>query len=297
MKIAIAGGSGFIGTALVRRLVARGDDVAVLTRSAKRVRDGRPVLWDGRSVGPWADEVASSDAVVNLAGENIAGGRWTEARKKALVASRLEATGAIVAALRRKPEQPRVLVNASAIGYYGLHGDQELDESSPRGAGFLAGLTGQWEDAAREAGSLARLVILRFGIVLSPAGGALAKMLPPFRLGAGGPVASGMQWMSWISLADLVRMIEWALDHDEVSGVVNATAPNPVRSREFARALGRVIHRPAILPTPAFALRLAFGEMADEVLIGGQRVLPVRASRAGFQFESNELEDALRRLF
>lgn len=297
MKIVIAGGSGFIGTALVRRLVARGDDVAVLTRSAKRVSEGRPVIWDGRSVGPWADEVASADAVVNLAGENIAGGRWTDERKKALVASRLEATGAIVAALRRKPEQRRVLVNASAIGYYGLHGDEELDESAPEGAGFLAGLTGQWERAASEAAPLARLVILRFGIVLSPDGGALAKMLPPFRLGVGGPVASGTQWMSWISLADLVRMIEWALEQDGVNGVVNATAPHPVQSREFARALGRAIHRPAILPTPAFALRIAFGEMADEVLIGGQRVLPVQASRAGFQFESNELEDALGKLF
>ncbi|HEX8253214.1 MAG TPA: TIGR01777 family oxidoreductase [Thermoanaerobaculia bacterium] len=295
MKIVVAGGSGFIGEPLVRRLLARGNDVAVLTRDASRVAAGRPLTWDGRTQGTWSDEVSSADAIVNLAGENIAEGRWTDARKQRLVDSRLNATGAIVEALRREPSRRRALVNASAIGFYGDRKDESLDESSTRGGGFLADLVDRWEAAAREADPLARLVVLRFGVVLASGGGALQKMLLPFKLGAGGPIGSGEQWMSWIERDDVLRMIEWAIETESVRGVYNATAPEPARNRDFSRALGRAVSRPAFMPAPAFALRLAFGQMADEALLAGQRVLPRRAEQEGFTFEARGLDDALGR--
>lgn len=293
MRIVVAGGSGFIGEPLVRRLVARGDDVAVLTRNAARVHAGRAVLWDGKTEGAWSDEVASADAVVNLAGENIGDGRWTAERKRRLVASRLDATHAIVEALRRDPSRKRTLVSSSAVGFYGDRKDEELDEQSSRGSGFLADLVEQWERAAREAEPLARLVLLRFGVVLASDGGALAKMLLPFRLGAGGPIGSGRQWMSWIERDDAVSMIVWAIDDEHARGVYNATSPRPVRNRDFTRALGRALGRPAILPAPAFALRIAFGQMAEEALLAGQHVVPRRAEADGFTFAHPSLEAAL----
>ncbi|MBV8518146.1 MAG: TIGR01777 family oxidoreductase [Acidobacteria bacterium] len=296
MKIAIAGGSGFIGEPLVRRLLARGDDVAVLSRNPAKVRAGRGVAWDGKTQGGWADEVATADAVINLAGENIADGRWTDERKRRLVASRLDATRALVEALRRAPQRSRVYVNASAIGFYGDRGDEELDERASRGDGFLAQLVEQWEAAAREAEPLARVVLVRFGVVLAPDGGALQKLLIPFKLGAGGPIGSGNQWMSWVDRDDAVRLIVWAVDTPVARGVYNATASEPVRNRDFARALGRALHRPALVPTPAFALRLAFGQMADEALLAGQRVLPAHALREGFAFEHASLDAALARM-
>jgi hypothetical protein len=289
MKVVVAGGSGFIGRPLVRALLARGADVAVLSRDPASVRDGRPVGWEG--VG---EAVREADAIVNLAGENVGGGRWTAARRQRILQSRLEATGRLGDALRAAPERPRTFVSASAVGFYGLHGDERLDESAASGGGFLAEVTRQWEAAAREGEAFARLAILRFGVVLAAEnGGALAKMMMPFRFGAGGPVGNGRQWMSWIDRDDVVRMILWALDNEAVRGVYNATSPEPVRNRDFARALGRAMHRPAILPAPAFALRLLFGDMANEVLLGGQRVLPARAAREGFVFEYPNLDRAL----
>lgn len=297
MRIVIAGGSGFLGEPLVRRLIARGDDVAVLSRNPAKVQAGRGVQWDGRTQGPWSQEVASADVVINLAGENVGEGRWTDARKRQLVASRLDATGAIVEALRSAPPRPqtRTLINASAVGYYGLRGDEELDEHGTRGPGFLAELVEKWEAAAREAESLARLVIIRFGVALAADGGALKKMLLPFKLGAGGPVGSGQQWMSWIDRDDAVRFVEWAIHNPEVRGVYNATAPEPVRNRDFTRALGRALHRPAFMPVPAFVLKAAFGEMAEEVLLGGQRAVPRRAEREGFVFEIPTLDASFAR--
>ena len=295
MKIVIAGGSGFLGEPLVQRLLARGDDVAVLTRNPANVRTGRALQWDPPAQGTWSSEVATADAVVNLAGENIAGGRWTDKRKRQLVDSRLNATRAIVEAFRSAPPHRRVFIQASATGFYGDRQDEELDESSSRGAGFLADLVDQWEGAARAADTLARLVVLRFGVVLAKGGGALQKMLLPFQLGGGGPIGSGNQWMPWVDRDDVLRMIEWAIDNESARGVYNVTAPQPVRNREFAKTLGRVLRRPALLPAPAFALRLAFGEMADEALLGGQRVFPRRAEREGFRFEAPALEEALRR--
>ena len=296
MKIVIAGGSGFIGEPLVKRLVARGDDVAVLTRNPSHVQAGRALQWDARSQGAWSGEVAAADAVVNFAGENIGDGRWSEERKRRMVDSRLNATRALVEAMQRQPQRRRTLLSASAIGLYGDRKDEELDESSVRGAGFLADLVARWEEAARAAEPLARVVLLRFGVVLAKDGGALKKMLLPFRLGAGGPIGSGAQWMSWIDREDALRMVEWAIDDDSVRGVYNVTAPQPVRNRDFTRALARAVRRPAIVRAPAFGLRLAFGEMADEVLLAGQRVLPRRAEREGFRFSSPELAPVLAQL-
>jgi uncharacterized protein (TIGR01777 family) len=295
MKIVIAGGSGFIGEPLVRRLVARGDDVAVLTRNPANVRAGRPLQWDGRSQGAWSAEAAAADVVINLAGENIAGSRWTDARKRQLIDSRLHATRALVEAFRSAPPHRRTFIQASAVGFYGDRSEEELDESASRGSGFLAELVEQWEAAAREADTVSRLVVLRLGVVLAKGGGALQKMLLPFQLGGGGPIGSGNQWMPWVGRDDVLRMIEWAIDNDSVRGVYNVTAPQPVRNRDFAKSLGRVLRRPALLPAPAFALRLAFGQMADEALLAGQRVLPRRAEREGFRFDDPSLEDALRR--
>jgi uncharacterized protein len=293
MKIVVAGGTGFIGEPLVQRLLARGDDVAVLSRNPAKVRYGRGLAWDGKTQGAWSGEVAAADAVINLAGEGIADGRWTEERKRKLIASRLDSTAAIVEAFRREPSRKRTLINASAIGYYGDRGEEVLVETSAKGKGFLAELSEHWEASARKGEPFARVVLLRFGIVLAPEGGALKKMMLPFRFGAGGPVGSGRQWMSWIDRSDLIRMIEWAIDNPSPRGVYNATAPEPVRNRDFASALGRTLRRPSLMPAPAFALKLAFGQMAEEALLAGQRVLPGRAGVEGFRFEHPALESSL----
>jgi uncharacterized protein (TIGR01777 family) len=294
-KIVVAGGSGFIGEPLVRRLVARGDEVTVLTRNPSKVNAGRALVWDPASEGSWMDEVAAADVVINLAGENVGGGRWTDARKKRVVESRVLATTALVNAMRRQPGKSRTFISASAIGFYGDRGNESIDERSAPGTGFLTEVTKRWEELAREAEPFARVVILRFGIVLAANGGALAKLLLPFRLGAGGPMGSGNQWMSWIDRDDALRMIEWSIDRETTRGIYNATAPNPATNRDFARALGHVLHRPAFMPTPGFALRLALGSgMANEMLLSGQRVQPVRATSEGFVFAHPELEEALR---
>jgi uncharacterized protein (TIGR01777 family) len=293
-RIVVAGGSGFIGEPLVRRLIARGDDVAVLTRNPSNVRAGRAVIWSPPSQGSWSDEAANADVVINLAGENVGAGRWTDERKKRMMGSRIAATTALVEAMSHNRSQPRTLISASATGFYGDRGDEPLDESSPPGSGFLAEVTKRWEEGARAAEPFARVVILRFGVVLAKDGGALAKLLLPFRLGAGGPMGSGQQWMPWIDRDDILRIIEWSIDRDASRGTYNATAPNAARNRDFARALGRVLHRPAFLPTPAIALRLALGsEMANEMLLGGQRVVPKHAQAEGFEFAYPELEASL----
>lgn len=292
MKIVVAGGTGFIGEPLVRRLSARGE-VAVLSRNPERVRIGRGVAWDPPQLGGWTDEVASADVVVNLAGENIGAGRWTESRKRSLVSSRLDATGALVAAMNTNPTMKRTFLSASAVGYYGDRGDEVLHEEAPQGAGFLASLTERWESAAMAAQPVARVVLMRFGVVLGPGGGALQKMLPPFKLGVGGPIGNGRQWMSWVAREDVLRFIEWAIEHHEARGVYNVTAPQPVTNRDFSKALGKALHRPAFMPVPAFALRMMFGDMADEVLLAGQRVMPSRTEGEGFTFSEPKLEGAL----
>lgn len=293
MRIVVSGGTGFLGGPLVQRLLERGDDVAVLTRNPAKVQAGRALPWDARHQDAWSDQVALADAIVNLAGENIGEGRWTPERKRTLIDSRLEATHAIVTAIRSEPNRRRVLVNASAVGFYGDRGEDLLDESAMRGAGFLAELVQQWETCAKRAEPEARVVILRVGVVLGPGGGAVQKMLLPFKLGVGGPMGDGQQWMSWVSREDVLRMIEWAIDNGSARGVYNASAPAPVRNRDFARALGQTLHRPSFFPAPAFALRLAVGEMADEALLASQRVVPRRAEEDGFEFRARTIDEAL----
>ncbi len=294
MKIVIAGGSGFVGTRLTTEFLGRTHEVFVLSRNPDKVTAGRALKWDGRTQGEWSNVAASADVVINLAGENIGAGRWTEERKVRLVSSRLDATNALVTALRAATSHRRTFVSASAVGYYGSQSDEVMTEQSPRGSGFLAELVEKWENAARGAESMSRLVLPRFGVAVARDGGALQKMMMPFYFGAGGPVGDGQQWLAWIDREDLVRFILWAIDSEAARGVYNATAPNPVRNREFAKTLGNVMHRPSFMPIPGFALKLVFGEMADAVLLGGQRAIPARATREGFTFAFPTLDQSLR---
>ena len=287
MKILVAGGSGFIGAPLVGRLLARGQDVTVLTRHPAKVRAGRAIPWTA-AVG----EIAAADVVINLVGENV-GARWTAEQKRRILESRTEATRTLADAIRIGRGKSKTLINASAVGYYGPRGDELLDEKSPPGAGFLAEVVRRWEEEAHRADDAARVAILRFGVVLAADGGALKRMLLPFRLGAGGPIGSGQQWMSWVDREDVLRAIEWAIDQSKVRGVYNITSPVPVTNRDFARGLGRALHRPAVMPTPAFALRAVFGEMADEMLLNGQRVVPARATAEGFTFAYPTIDSSL----
>lgn len=291
MRIVVAGGTGFIGEPLCKALAERGE-VVVLTRSPSRVRVGRGVEWHPPAPGPWREEVHTADLVINLTGESGAKGRWTEKKKRRLRESRISVTRSIVESLHDGASQH--LINASAVGYYGDRGEKVLDESSGRGEGFLADLTVDWEQAAREAEQVASVTILRFGIVIGPGGGALSAMLPIFRLGLGGRLGHGRQWMPWIDRADLVRMVEWILDGSR-TGVYNATSPSPVRNSEFTQCLGKVLHRPAILPAPAFALRIVLGEMADDMLLASARVVPKRAIDEGFEFGVTNVEEAFER--
>jgi uncharacterized protein len=298
VKIVVSGGSGFVGTPLVARLAERGDEVVVLSRNPSRVRAGRGVEWHPPNGGAWTAELRDADAIVNLAGESIAGGRWTETRKATLTSTRLEPLRALIAAMRETESRPRAFIEASAVGYYGYTSEETFDEGASRGAGFLAQLVEEWESAAREAEPLARLVLLRFGIVLDRSGGALKQMLPPFYFGAGGPIGSGKQWMSWIDREDVIRAVEWAIDNPGARGIYNVTSPEPVRNRDFARALGRILHRPAFLSVPGFALRTLFGRgLADEALLGGQRAVPSRLQREGFTFAYPTLTASLEHIF
>ncbi len=305
MRIFMTGATGLVGTRLVKQLRGRGDDVTVLTRrpsvAKERLAGCELVGGDPMQAGPWMDAVRKCDAVVNLAGENIFGRRWNEGFKALLRDSRVRSTQHVVQALARGPgiagDQPRVLVNASAIGYYGPRGDEELHEDAAPGDDFLARLCVEWEQAAWAAERHGvRVAALRIGIVLDPQGGALGQMLLPFKLGLGGMVGNGRQWMSWIHHADLVGMLLLALDNDRARGPLNGTAANPVTNREFTKALGRALHRPTIFPIPRFGLRLRFGEIAD-VLATGQRVVPKAALDLGYCFQFPTIDAALADLF
>lgn len=292
-RVAITGASGLVGSALSTVLSVCGHQAVPIVR---RPTPGG-ILWDPRAGSIDAEALEGIDAVVHLAGESIAGGRWTDEKKRRIEESRVLGTTLLARTLAGLQRPPRVLVSASAVGYYGDRGDERIDESSPRGEGFLAETCEPWErsaDPARDAGI--RVVHPRIGVVLAQRGGALAQMLPPFRFGVGGPLGSGQQWMSWIALDDLVYVLLHALAHDRIEGPVNATAPQPVRNADFTRVLGRVLRRPAFLPVPAFALRLLFGEMADHLLLTGQQVWPDRLTEDGFRFAHPDLEGALRHL-
>jgi uncharacterized protein (TIGR01777 family) len=287
VRVLVTGGTGFLGTPLCRALRGAGHAVTVVTRDPEHAT-GPAVGWDGLDAA-----VRDADALVNLAGEPIAAGRWSAARKDAIVASRVESTRALVRAAAAAERRPSVLVSASAIGYYGAHGDEPLDETAGPGTGFLAELCRAWEDEAVAAEKLGlRVVRLRLGVVLAPDGGALARMLPPFRGFVGGPLGSGAQWMSWIHRDDVTGLVVAALASEAYARAVNATAPRPVTNREFAQALGHALARPSWLRTPAAVLRLGLGEMAD-VLLTGQRVLPAAAERLGYQFRYRDLGPAL----
>lgn len=296
MRVIVTGGTGFIGPKLCERLVARGHDVIALTRDASRSRDHvhpnvRVASWAEGAA--WEGFVDGAGALVNLAGETIAQ-RWTAAAKDRIVKSRVNAAARLKAACEKASKKPDALVNASAVGYYGAHGDETLDESAPPGGDFLARVCVEWEAAARSLEPLGvRVAMLRTGVVLGAGGGALGKMLPPFKAFAGGPLGSGAQWMSWIHEHDLVELYVFAVENAAVSGAVNGTAPNPVTMREFATALGRALHRPSFAKVPAAALTLALGEMST-VVLDGQRVLPKKALDLGFTFRFTDVLSALK---
>ncbi len=296
MIIAVTGSTGLVGSALVAALEGRGHLVRRLVRH--EVQDAeREIRWNPDAGEIDAAELNGVDAVVHLAGENIAGGRWSEDFKRRILESRTKGTRLLAETLAGLELKPSVMVSASATGYYGNRGDEEVDELSPSGNGFLAEVCREWEAAAQPAHDAdIRLVKLRIGPVLSPKGGALAKMLPPFKMCVGGVIGSGRQYFSWIALDDLVNAIIFALENESLVGPVNAVTPGAVTNREFTKTLGRVLGRPTILPMPAFAARLAFGEMADEMLLGGVRVAPHELTAANFKFAYPELEPALRHL-
>jgi len=298
MKIVIAGGRGFLGRALSERLVADGHQVLVLSRSGSGsapwhgARSSAAWTPDGTS-GGWASAVDGADAVVNLAGESIGDGRWTTARKAAILDSRVRATRSLVAAMRQLRNPPSVFVSSSAQGYYGDRGEDELPEEAAPGRDFLAEVCVEWEGEARKAEDRFRVVMLRTGIVLAGDGGALPRMLLPFKLFAGGPFGSGRQFMSWIHLDDWVGITALALASERVHGPINLGSPAPVRNRDFAAALGRALHRPSLLPTPGFALQIALGEMATPLLLASTRMVPARALAGGYRFMHREVGAAL----
>jgi len=294
MKILVSGSTGLVGSALVPFLLTGGHQVARLVRSQPTA--GGEVPWDPAAGRLEATNLEGLDAVVHLAGERITG-RWTAAKKARIRSSRVQGTRLLAEALAGLKQPPKTLVCASAIGYYGNRGDEVLREDSPSGAGFLAEVCREWEAAARPAAEKGiRVVQLRIGVVLSPAGGALARMRTPFKLGLGGRIGNGKQYMSWIAIEDLTGAIHHALTNESLRGPVNAVAPRSVTNLEFTKTLGRVLGRPTLFPLPAFAARLAFGEMADELLLASTRVEPTKLVSSGYRFRAPELEGALRHL-
>ncbi len=303
-RILITGATGMIGHALRARSLANGWAPTSVQRpsQAKNGQAGAAqdvILWNPEAASPFADldQLEGFDAVVHLAGANLAAHRWTPKYKKIILDSRTQGTGVLSLALARLQRPPKVLVSASAIGYYGSRGDEILTEASSPGTGFLADTCQAWE-AATQAASTAgiRVAHTRFGVVLSPGGGALKQMLPLFRSGLGGKLGDGEEWMSWITLDDLLSAIFHTIDHSELSGAVNFTAPEPVRNKEFTHVLGHVLHRPTVIPAPAFALRAAFGEMADAALLSSARVLPEQLQSTGFRFQHAHIQAALQAL-
>jgi uncharacterized protein (TIGR01777 family) len=300
VKVVVTGGTGFIGRKLVRALLDRGDAVAVLTRDAAGARptfDPRVAVetWGPSADGPWKGVIASADAVVHLAGAGVLDERWSKERLALIRSSRVEPTQWLAAAIANAPLRPRVLVSGSAVGIYGMRRDDNvLDEQAPHGDDVLAAICEEWEGATDEATRAGvRVAIPRIGIVMGLEGGALAKMIGPFKAFVGGPVGDGAQWVSWIHWRDVVRGILFAIDHDDFGGPFNLSAPKPVTMEDFAHALGAALHRPAAIRVPALALRAAIGPGADAILTG-QRAVPVRLERAGFTFEFEELLPALR---
>lgn len=301
MNIVISGGTGFIGDRLCGTLSKAGQTVRVLTRNPHREKKStgqiQYIYWDPSNPVGLQPVIEEANAVVNLAGESIGTKRWTPARKKQILESRVQSTFALVSAINAAGKKPSVMVSTSAIGIYDHTKEAVYDESSGTGSDFLAEVCTMWEREARKAEQAdVRLAIVRFGIVLGESGGALQRMLLPFKLFAGGPLGSGKQWMQWIHIDDVVGIIRFALENENVSGVLNATSPNQVTNKEFSKVLGKVLRRPSLMPAPAFALRIMLGEMADTLLLNGQRVLPKRTRELGYSFQYPDLELALRNI-
>jgi len=303
MRILVSGSTGFLGTALVEALEGQGHAVARLVRPATTRKNAgsareQTVAWDPIAGQFDSAGAEGADALIHLAGASIAGGRWNASHKKLLRTSRIDATRHLIGALARLQRPPRVIVAASAIGYYGNRGDEMLTEASAPGNDFLAGLCREWEtETARGAEFGARVVNPRFGIILAAQGGALPRMALPFKLGAGGRLGDGRQWMSWLTLQEAVRIVQFALANSALTGPVNAVTPNPARNSEFTTVLAKALRRPALFPAPAFALRLALGEMADALLLISQRVMPSKLTDAGYRFLQPSLANALTEVF
>src|SRR5436190_3348427 len=294
MRVLITGASGLIGQALQKSLDEKGDEI--LGASRKEPKSTNDIQWDPDT--GFADEdlarLEGLDVVIHLAGENIAGLRWTDEKKKAIRDSRVHGTRTLIEAFARLEKKPNVFISASAIGFYGDRGDDEMTETSSAGDTFLSEVSKEWESESRRAEDMGiRTVLLRNGIVLSKDGGALATMMTPFKFGVGGVIGSGKQWMSWVSLDDVVAAINFAIENEKMRGAVNVVSPNPVTNEEFTKTLGEVLYRPTFLPLPEFAVNLVFGEMGDALLIDSTRVAPKRLLDAGFEFEFPELKTAL----
>ncbi|GJQ19751.1 MAG: epimerase [Bacteroidia bacterium] len=295
MKVLLAGGTGLIGEALAKRLAAEGHNVVILTRKPREAaaQGPRHVRWDGASSGPWEAEIDGAEAVVNLAGESV-GSRWARAKKNRITESRIRATGAIVRAIRSSTKKPGVLVNASAVGFYGHVPEGEVTEAMPPGDDFLGTTCAQWETEAQKAGEFGtRVVLMRTGFVIAREAEAFRRLLLPFKLFTGGPFGSGNQWFPWIHLEDVVSGYAYALEHPKLSGPANLTSPNPVRVKQLAKEIGKALHRPSFLPAPAFALKLILGEMSD-LLLKGQKAVPLKLKEHGFVFKYETVDQAIR---
>jgi len=302
MKIVVAGGTGIIGQALVKDLAGDGHDITILSRNPagyqREFPDASLEKWDGRTVGEWAKTVNGSDVVVNFAGDNLAGNsylpeRWTKEKKKRIRSSRLESGSAIVKAIAAAEKKPKLLVQSSAIGYYGPRGNEPIYESEPPGEDFVASVAVEWEGCTSEVESMGvRRIILRTGLIQTLEGGPLNRLYLPYKLFGGVYFGSGQQYWSWIHLADEVRAIRFLMDHDSAVGPFNLTAPNPVTCREFGKALGKVMGRPSFMPVPRFAMNLVMGEVAT-IVFDGQRVIPTKLLDLGFTFRFTDVEEAL----
>lgn len=293
MKVLITGGTGFIGRSVRSELVSQGKEVITLSRANRESTDLiKYVLWSYKNPTDISEYINQSDIVVNLAGEPLSNTRWTREQKEVLYKSRVETTRLIVSAINNATRKPKKLISSSAVGIYGDRGDEKLSEASVLGNGFLAHICKDWEAEAMKAQT--NVVILRIGIVIGKGGGALRRMLLPFKMSLGGPIGSGDQYMSWISHRDVVGMTMFAIENNNVTGILNATSPEPVTNKEFASTLGKVVHRPAIMPIPGFALKILFGEIAD-TLLAGQRVYPKKVLEYGYNFKLPNIEDALRK--
>jgi uncharacterized protein len=301
MRVIIPGGTGLIGSHLAKSLAGSGHEVILLSRQPEKYSRTLPKeiqieKWDGRSAAGWSNLADGADVIINLAGENLAAGRWTEQRKKRILESRVNAGQAVVQAVEQAVQKPRLVIQSSAIGYYGNRPDDPADENTPPGDDFLARVCQAWEGSTQAVESFGvRRVIIRTGVILSTEGGPLPRMLLPMRLFVGGPLGNGKQWLSWIHLEDEIRAIQFLMDHPSALGPYNLNAPQPVRNRELMKILGKVIRRPSFIPAPGFAIRLLFGEMAT-IVLDGTKVIPEKVQQLGFSFTFNDVESALRNL-